>query len=137
MSLFTPWSGQASLTAGDAGEALYRPEHARDARRARLFRETFGARCRRVVLGTAWSLKPKRIASLLPLARLCAVQLLEPDERLPDLRTMPEAGELVGIAADLSVGTLLRAYAMGLFPHSHCGRAQMAVAARALRAVLR
>ncbi len=71
--------------------------------------------------GTAWSLKPKRVASLVPLARLCAMQLLDPDQKLPDLRTTPEAGELVGIATDLSPATLLRAYATGLFPHSHFG----------------
>ncbi len=121
MSLFTPLSGQASLAERAAGEALYRPEAAREARRARLFRETLGERCRRVALGAVWSLKPRRIGSLLPLARLCAMQLLVPDQTLPDLRTMPEAGELVGIATDLSRGTLLRAYTMGLFPHSHFG----------------
>ena len=65
------------------------------------------------------------------------MQLLEPDQKLPDLGTMPEAGELVGMAADLSPATLLRAYTTGLFPHSHFGPPQMAVAAQALRAVLR
>ena len=65
------------------------------------------------------------------------MQLLEPDQTLPDLRTMPEAGELVGIATDLSPATLLRAYTKGLFPAQPFRSTQMAVAAQALRAVLR
>jgi len=86
-----------------------------------LFRETLLERCQRIALGTAWSLQPKRILRLLPLARLWAAHLLDPDRELPDLTVTPEAGELVGIARDLSVPTLLQAYARGLFPHSHFG----------------
>jgi hypothetical protein len=33
----------------------------------------------KVALGTAWSLTPKRLASVVPMAGLCALQLFEPD----------------------------------------------------------
>jgi leucyl/phenylalanyl-tRNA--protein transferase len=121
LSLFAPRSGSAGLADTAASAASRSSDDPRWTRRAKLFRETFAEKCRRVALGTAWSLKPKRIAQLLPLARLFVMQLLEPDASLPDVRTMPDAGELVGIADDLEVETLLNAYAAGLFPRSHFG----------------
>lgn len=93
-------------------------------RREALFRETAGERLRRIALGTAWSLKPKRIGRLAQLLRLSVAHLLDPDTALPDLTGMPDAGELVGIADDLSPETLAEAYPRGLFPHSHFGPAK-------------
>ncbi len=89
--------------------------------REALFRETFAERLQRVVLGTAWSLKAERFDGLLPLARLSIANLFKPNGALPDLAKMPGAGELAGIADDLSVATLAEAYAKGLFPHCHFG----------------
>lgn len=96
-------------------------EHARSVRRDMLFRETLRERCERVLLGVAWSLQSTLIDRLLPITRLWIQSLFEPGLELLDLSKMPGAGELVGIASDLSAPTLLRAYARGLFPHSHCG----------------
>ena len=90
-------------------------------RRAALFRETPLETCQRVVLGAIWSLKPKRFHALLPLARVWIAELFEPSAALPDPRTNPSADELMGIAHELSVPTLLEAYRRGLFPHSHFG----------------
>jgi leucyl/phenylalanyl-tRNA--protein transferase len=90
------------------------------ARRARLFRETPAQVARRHVFGAAWALKPQRIGGLRNLARLWVGDLLKPARELPD----PEAAldqppGLCGIVHDLSVPTLTRAYARGLFPFAH------------------
>lgn len=108
------------------GDGLVAPELAPPSdslkqRRDTLFRETPAEMLQRVVLGTAWSLQPKRIDRLLPLARLSIAHLFEPDDTLPDLKTSPDAGELVGIADNLSVAMLADAYPRGLFPHAHFG----------------
>jgi len=95
------------------------PDHL--GRRDALFRETPLATVQRMVLGTAWSLQPKRMDRLLPLIRLYTAHLLGSDDRLPDLANTPEVGELVGIADDLSVATLAEAYTRGIFPHAHFG----------------
>ena len=89
--------------------------------REALFRETIAEKLQRVVLGTAWSLKPQRLDRLLPLARLSVARLFKSDKKLPNLAETPHVGELVGIADDLSVATLAEAYAKGLFPHCHFG----------------
>jgi leucyl/phenylalanyl-tRNA--protein transferase len=89
--------------------------------RDQLFRETWFETCERVVLGIAWALYPKRIAELMPFARIWVKHVFEPELELPDIASIPDAGEIVGIANDLSVPTLLQAYARGLFPHSHVG----------------
>lgn len=119
MSLLSHLPRAASAPPWDA--RLVQPLPDRVARREALFRETFFEKLQRVVLGTAWSLQPKRIDRLLPLAKLAIAHLLEPSDALPDLAKMPGAGELVGIADDLSVATLAEAYAKGLFPHCHFG----------------
>ena len=110
-----------ALPAALLGAGIVPPQPEQMARRDALFRETLSERMQRVVLGTVWSLKPRRIDRLLPLARLAVLHLLEPDDALPDLTKTPGAGELVGIADDLSVATLAEAYAKGLFPHCHFG----------------
>jgi hypothetical protein len=130
LSLFAPLSGNAGLADRAAAAAVRPSEDARWARRANLFRETFIEKCRRVALGTAWSLKPRRIAQLLPLAGILVLPCLSRMRALPDLRAMPEVEELVGIANDLEVETLLKAYASGLFPHSHFGPRRNGSAAR-------
>ena len=121
MSLLSPLSRNAIHGETAAKSAVYPHQHARSEGRDVLFRETLLETCQRIALGTVWSLQPKRIFRLLPLARLWASHLLDPDRGLPDLTATPEAGEIVGIARDLSVPTLLQAYARGLFPHSHFG----------------
>ena len=90
-------------------------------RREQLFRESSLDKCERVVLGTVWSLHPKRIEKLLSLARIWIKDIFEPELDLPDVAGRPESGEIVGIVNDLSVPTLLEAYARGLFPFSHVG----------------
>jgi leucyl/phenylalanyl-tRNA--protein transferase len=91
------------------------------ARRAELFRETTLARCRRIALGTAWALRPMRIAKLLPLARLWLADLVSPNPALPDPNVPPEMEEFAGMVHDLSPATLVAAYARGLFPKGHFG----------------
>jgi leucyl/phenylalanyl-tRNA--protein transferase len=98
--------------------ALKTPAHLRQ-RRDMLFRETLRERCERVFFGIVWSLQPKRFDRLVQIARLWALRLLKPEPEIADLATRPGAGDIVGIANDLSLPILLRAYAAGLFPHSH------------------
>jgi leucyl/phenylalanyl-tRNA--protein transferase len=90
-------------------------------RREALFRETLAEKSERIALGTIWSLQPKRIDRLLPLARHFISHLLDPEQSMPDLTQRPQAPELVGIASDLKVPTLIEAYSRGLFPHCHFG----------------
>lgn len=91
-------------------------------RRRELFRESPLEVCQRVVLGTAWALRPKRVRNLLPLARLLATDLFTRRGGVPDAAALGEASEFAGIVHDLSVPTLLEAYARGLFPFGHFGR---------------
>lgn len=91
------------------------------ARRDELFRETPLETCRRVTLGTAWALRPMRIAKLLPLARLWLADLMSPNPALPDTSTLPEMDELAGMVHDLSPATLVAAYTRGLYPKGHFG----------------
>jgi len=102
-------------------QGLARHDCERFSLRERLFTETFFDKCKRVALGTVWSLQPKRAARLLPLALLWIAHLFKPERALPNVAAMPKAGEIVGIVNDLSVPTLLEAYARGLFPHCHFG----------------
>jgi leucyl/phenylalanyl-tRNA--protein transferase len=94
--------------------------HVTEDRRAALFRETLPETCERVLLGTAWALRLKRIANLVPLARLWISDLMQGGSALPETGALGEA-ELAGFARDLSVPTLLAAYRRGLFPHGHFG----------------
>ncbi len=112
---------EAVAPAPSSGASLASPAPDQLARRAALFCETPLETLKRVALGTAWSLQPKRIDRLVPLVRLSIAHLLEPDHGLPDLAKMPDVGELVGIADDLSVETLVEAYLRGIFPHAHFG----------------
>ena len=90
------------------------------ARRSALFRETPFEVAERIALGTAWSLKPKRIGNLAGLARIW-LRDTSGGRVLPDPReTFGNAG-LAGIARDLSVPTLVAAYAKTLYPWGHFG----------------
>jgi leucyl/phenylalanyl-tRNA---protein transferase len=87
--------------------------------------EMLDATLRRWVLGLLWSLKPPRLygvpATLALLAKHYAGSgrapgaLPDPDQAL----THPDG--LAGICTDLSVPTLMAAYAKGLFPFAHIG----------------
>jgi leucyl/phenylalanyl-tRNA--protein transferase len=90
-------------------------------RREALFRETKLDVVRRVALGTAWALRPKRLGHLLPLARLYAADLMAPQAGLPDPNIPPSQAEFAGIARDLDPVTLIAAYRRGLFPKTHFG----------------
>ncbi len=86
-----------------------------------LFRETPLQTCERLVLGTAWALKPSRVRTLAPLARMWLAGLVTSNRTLPDASALSDSRELAGITPDLSVPTLLAAYRRGLFPHGHVG----------------
>jgi leucyl/phenylalanyl-tRNA--protein transferase len=92
------------------------------ARRAELFRETPRDLAERIMLGLAWSMKPKRIGALPGLAR---VWLRDAFRRggLPDPAAASESG-IAGIAHDLSPETLLAAYSRTLYPWAHVGPAK-------------
>ena len=89
--------------------------------RADLFRETLLETCQRVALGTVWSLMPKRIGNLFPLAKLWLAELADPKPGLPALGASPGPGEFAGIAREISPSILLAAYARGLYPKAHFG----------------
>lgn len=90
-------------------------------KRSALFRETPSEILGRVVLGTAWALKPSRLGNLAPMARMWLAGLFAGKGELPDVSAIAEDSELAGIAHDLSVPTLMAAYRRGLFPHGHVG----------------
>jgi leucyl/phenylalanyl-tRNA--protein transferase len=90
-------------------------------RREALFRETSWETCRRVALGTAWSLLPRRIGTLWSLTRVWLADLFTPAEGLPDPEVPAANADFAGIVHDLSPATLLAAYRRGLFPLTHFG----------------
>ncbi|MGQ4272755.1 leucyl/phenylalanyl-tRNA--protein transferase [Terrihabitans sp. B22-R8] len=86
------------------------------------FRESGSAWARRVVLGFAYALKPSRIADIPGLLQISSTGLLRPGSALPDPHHALRRPEgLCGLAHDLSVPTLVEAYARGLYPFSHVG----------------
>jgi leucyl/phenylalanyl-tRNA---protein transferase len=87
--------------------------------------ESPGATLRRWALGLLWSLKPPRLygvpATLTMLAKHYAGRGLPPGA-LPDPdQALTNPDGLAGICTDLSVPTLMTAYAKGLFPFAHVG----------------
>ena len=88
------------------------------------FLESTSARLRRVTLGTAYALKPKRL-SRVPLIGLITLRHLfkNTDERRRFPASPLAYGDegLVGICNDLSVENMLRGYRQGFFPFSHVG----------------
>jgi leucyl/phenylalanyl-tRNA--protein transferase len=98
-------------------EELLSQAYKRDA----LFRETIWQQCRRVTLGAAWSLLPRRIGSLVPLARVWLSDLLAPATELPGAEVPAGHGDFAGMVHDLSPAILVEAYRRGLFPKGHFG----------------
>jgi leucyl/phenylalanyl-tRNA--protein transferase len=96
-------------------------QHPRADRRDVLFRETLVERCERVFFGIVWAVQPQRFDRLVQIGRLWRRRLFGTEPALADLPKRPGAGEILGIADDLSVPTLVQAYQAGLFPHSHIG----------------
>jgi leucyl/phenylalanyl-tRNA--protein transferase len=90
-------------------------------RRRSLFRETPLARGERIFFGLVWALHPKHFARLFDVGRAWMRRLLGMQVALYDLVRQPQAGEILGIADELSVPVLVMAYVAGLFPHSHVG----------------
>jgi leucyl/phenylalanyl-tRNA---protein transferase len=90
-------------------------------RRAALFHETPLETIERWALGTAWALKPGRIAGLPALAQLWLTDLIAPRRELPDPERTLNAGGLCGMAHGLSIPTLVEAYQRGLFTFAHFG----------------
>src|SRR5215204_7751629 len=88
------------------------------------FSESPSARLRRVTLGTAYALKPKRL-SRVPLIGLITLRHLfkNADERCRIPASPLAYGDegLVGICNDLSVENMLSGYRQGFFPFSHVG----------------
>jgi leucyl/phenylalanyl-tRNA--protein transferase len=88
-------------------------------------RESLDATLRRWALGLLWSLKPPRLYGVPPILGMLAKHhagfglargaLPDPDKAL----VHPDG--LAGICTDLSVPTLMAAYAKGLFPFAHIG----------------
>jgi leucyl/phenylalanyl-tRNA---protein transferase len=81
---------------------------------------------RRLVLGTAYALRPRRISALPAIAAAvlrAAIGLERPgaclDEAVPRLR---HPSGFVGLSGDLDPETLMRGYRLGLYPISHVGR---------------
>lgn len=90
------------------------------AKREALFRESARDRAERILLGTAFAMRPNRISALPALARLIAADLIGGRNTLPDPAAVYESRfGLCGIAHDLSPQTLLAAYRRGLFPGGH------------------
>ncbi len=90
-------------------------------RRAALFRETAWDKCQRVALGTMWSLRPRRVGKLLPLARVWLSDLVAPQGGVPDPEVRAGNGEFAGMVHNLAPTTLIAAYQRGLFPKGHFG----------------
>ncbi len=87
--------------------------------------EPLQARLIRWALGCAWAMKPPRTLGLpATLASVAAYGLgfgLKPGE-LPDPdKALRHPDGLCGVATDLSVDTMMRAYASGLYPFAHIG----------------
>jgi leucyl/phenylalanyl-tRNA--protein transferase len=89
-------------------------------RREQLFREGPVEIMERLLLGSAWALKPERIGGLPNLAGMLAHDALVRDRRLPEPEhALASPPGLAGIVHDLSVPTLVAAYSRGLFPFAH------------------
>ncbi|MPZ59175.1 MAG: leucyl/phenylalanyl-tRNA--protein transferase [Rhizobiales bacterium] len=90
-------------------------------RRAALFRETPAETLKRVMMGTAWALQPKRIAGLPALGRVWLNDLLAPSSELPDPTCPLNAGGLCGMVRTPSPASVVQGYKQGLFTFAHYG----------------
>jgi leucyl/phenylalanyl-tRNA---protein transferase len=106
-------------TAADPAAAAARPA-ASDPR----FHESTSQRVRRWVLGTAYALRPNRIALLPRLALMSLTHAFAPAgtrDKLPEHPVYYSPRGLVGISDDLSVEALIANYKRGYFPVCHMG----------------
>jgi leucyl/phenylalanyl-tRNA--protein transferase len=103
-------------------EQLSPAKAGRHQRRAALFRESLAQRLRREALGLAYSMRPERLGGILPMCRLLLRDAVARRADLPHPRAaLADPDGLCGIARDLSVDTLVEAYASGLYPWAHSG----------------
>ena len=94
------------------------------------FHESATQRLRRWVLGTAYALRPNRIALMPRLVLMSLARLFTPAakrDELPDHPVYYSTRGLVGISDDLSVDALLANYAPRLFPGLSYRRDEMVV----------
>jgi leucyl/phenylalanyl-tRNA--protein transferase len=125
-----------ALALDDSAIAAEAPA-SRKAKLEPLFREELPAKLRRAVLGTAYALRPKRLAILPSVVLLKTEFLLSrklAGRRLGQNRPRGLEG-LVGISEDLSPQAILDNYRRGMFPFAHLG--PMAWWSPEVRAVLR
>ena len=94
-----------------------------DARASALFRETAAERLQRWILGTAWALRPCRVAGLPALGRMWLCRPgAQPARALPDPDdALGNPPGLCGFVHDLSVATLVEAHRRGIFTFAHFG----------------
>ena len=101
------------------------PRTGADPRRGEGFEESCWERLQRVTLGLAWALKPRRILGVpgtLAVVVAHYAGLGRERDALPDPESaLRHPDGLTGICRDMSVETLLAAYARGLFPFCHAG----------------
>lgn len=103
-------------------EALQAAVMATRARREQLFHETPAETVKRWILGTAWALKPARIAGLPALGRMWIADLISPSRALPHPDdALARAAGLCGMVHNLAVPTLIEAHRRGLYPFAHFG----------------
>lgn len=104
------------LAAASPGE-----DGCQDSRR-RLFRETPAETAMRWLLGTAYSLQPKRAADVPFLLWHMARDLIHGGTRVPDpARTRARPDSFGGVCRDISPETILAAARLGYFPWCHFG----------------
>ncbi len=89
--------------------------------RAALFRETPRETLQRIALGTVWSLMPRRITRLWPLAKVWCSEAFRASTALPSPETRASSSEFAGMVRDLQPPTLVAAYHSGLYPKGHFG----------------
>jgi leucyl/phenylalanyl-tRNA--protein transferase len=103
-------------------EQLSHEKSAHRLRREALFRESRVQALRRNALSAAYALHPERAGGVLPMAALLLRRAVAHPAGLPDPRgALANPDGLCGIAGDLSVETLVEAYACGLYPLAHSG----------------
>lgn len=88
------------------------------------FRESWGQYLRRLILGSAYALKPSRVALLPRIWRMTLAYYFRPKavrDQLPERPVYYTDRGLADISDDLSVPALLRNYTHGLFPVCHIG----------------
>jgi leucyl/phenylalanyl-tRNA--protein transferase len=106
----------------EGDEQLSPGRAARLERRVALFRESLPQRLRRQALGLAYAMRPERVAGILPMWQLLLRDALAGSADLPDPNAaLANPDGLCGIARDLSIDTLVDAYASGLYPWAHSG----------------